>query len=126
MATKGPSGKFSKTNGSRGNVSSIHYQWARAFNKNTLDKHFKKHGSQMDASNKQEYESRAVHFANQIDKKNFKYYSDVYKTYKYDKKRNILAIIDKNGIVISFYKPKNGFTLESKKGKQKWQVKKNK
>lgn len=63
----------------------INYQWAKHFNKNTLDKN----GS----------------------------------TYKYNKKSNELAIISKDGTVITYFKPKDEYNYYKQKkrgGKIVW------
>lgn len=56
------------------------------------------------------YNAKAVSFANTVDRKNCVSFIDKHgSTYKYNKVTNTLAIIRKNGIVITFYKPKDGY-----------------
>ena len=40
-------------------------------------------------------------------------------TYKYNKASNTLAIITKKGIVVTYYKPKEGYSYYLKKKKEK-------
>lgn len=76
----------------------------------------------MGCNNKNEYASKAVHFANTVDRKNCVSFIDKNNsTYKYNKKTNEFAIIKNNGIVITYYKPKDGYEyyLKEKKNKQR-------
>ena len=75
MPTKGPSMRYGNTNGAhhRGEATqNINYPWAKDFNKNRLKKHFKDHGGDFGANTKEEYAAKAVHFANEVDRKNYK------------------------------------------------------
>lgn len=112
MATKGASNHYGNSqNGRRGKPSSnINYAWAKDFNKKTLQIHFERHGSQMGCTTKESYVAHAVKFANTIDKKEcISFVAKNGTTYKYNIKKNILAIIDKKGYVITYFKPKMGF-----------------
>ncbi|MBR6332760.1 MAG: hypothetical protein IKR78_06510 [Dehalococcoidales bacterium] len=63
----------------------------------------------MDCTTAEEYNAKAVSFANTINKE--KYESFVAKngsTYKYDASTNRLAVISKFGIVVTYYKPDDG------------------
>ena len=111
MATKGASNRYGNTRGGRKGHSTNNtgFAWAKAFNKNTLQQHFKKHGTQMEAHTKESYNAKAVRFANNVDRKNCITMKDGNgTTYKYNKKTNEFAMITKKGIVITYYKPKNG------------------
>ena len=56
------------------------------------------------------YTRNAVSFANTVDRKNCVSFIDRHgSTYKYSKKSNTLAIITKQGVVVTFFKPKDGY-----------------
>jgi pyocin large subunit-like protein len=112
MATKGASNRYGNArSGSQGRITkNTGFAWAKAFNKSTLYDHFYRHGEQMGCPNKESYNAKAVSFANTVDRKNCVSFIDKHgSTYKYNKVTNTLAIIRKNGIVITFYKPKDGY-----------------
>lgn len=122
---KGASNRYGNTRGSGGQgkpSTHINYQWAKYFNKNTLDTHFDKHGKSMGFSSKTEYEQHAIKFANTVDKKNCVSFIDKNgSTYKYNKKTNELAIINKDGTVITYFKPKGGYDYYKQQKKEKVQ-----
>lgn len=125
MATKGPSNKYGNSRGGRQghDTKQIGFSWAKAFNKSTLQRHFEDHGMQMGTPTKEAYNAKAVRFANTVDKKNCKSFIDKHdSTYKYNKKTNELAIITKKGIVITYYKPKEGnkYYLKQRREKNKY------
>lgn len=125
MATKGASYRYGNTRGAnhRGEPTKhIGYAWAKDFNKSTLQDHFNRHGGDFDAKSKEEYAAKAVHFANTVDRKNFKSVKDYRgSTYKYDPRNGSYAIITKDGYVTTYFKPKKGgFTYYSKKGRPVW------
>jgi len=111
MSTKGASNRFGNTKHASNNWGSRHigYQWAKDFNKNSLEKHVKEHMENMGFNSKEEYRVHAVTFANLVDREN--HISHIRKngeTVKYSKKTNEFAIIDKKGYVITYYKPRDG------------------
>ncbi len=112
MATKGASYLYGNTRGSNGKgVPSAHinYQYATAFNKSTLKGHYNDHGSDFGVASARQYEEHAIHFANSVDRKNYESFIDNNgTTYKYSRTSNSLCLIKKNGIIISYYKPKGG------------------
>ncbi len=120
MATKGPSMRYGNTRGAhhRGDVSdNIGYQWAKDFNRGGLEQHFKDHGKEFGAVSAADYASKAVHFANAVDRQNHKSVIDGDgTTYKYDPRDGRLAIITKDGYVVSYYRVKDKFTYTNKKG----------
>ncbi len=126
MATKGPSMRYGNTRGAhhRGDVSDhIGYQWAKDFNRGGLEQHSKDHGKEFGAVSAADYASKAVHFANAVDKQNYKSVIDKNgTTYKYDPRDGRLAIITKDGYVVSYHHTGNKFTYTDKKGKKitKW------
>ena len=125
MPTKGPSMRYGNTNGAhhRGEATqNINYPWAKDFNKNRLKKHFKDHGGDCGANTKEEYAAKAVHFANEVDRKNYKSVIDYHgTTYKYDPRNGSYAAITKDGYVVTYYKPrKGGFWYYPKKGTKVW------
>ena len=126
MPTKGASMRYGNTNGAhhRGEATEhINYAWAKDFNKGGINKHFKDHGREFGAKTKQEYAAKAVHFANNIDRQHYKSVIDRNgSTYKYDPRDGRLAIISKDGYVVSYHHTGEKFTYINKKGKitTKW------
>lgn len=112
MATKGPSFRYGNTNGSKGSgeaTKHTNFAWAKDFNKSSLEKHFSDHGSDFNSNNKEDYKSSAIRFANTVDRKNnISFVNKSGTTYKYNKNTNTLCLIDKNGYIITYYKPKGG------------------
>lgn len=113
MSTKGASNHYGNARGGRKGAITSHtgFAWAKAFNKNTLEDHFNRHGEQMGCPTKESYNANAVSFANTVDRKNCVSFIDSHgSTYKYNKATNTLAIITKEGIVVTYYKPKDGYS----------------
>ena len=122
MATKGASNRYGNSRGGRNGHPTEHigYQWAKAFNKNTLQDHFDRHGSQVGTPSKESYAAHAVKFANTVNRKDCVSFIDKRgSTYKYNKVTNEFAIITKKGIVVTYYKPADGYKyyLGQKKGR---------
>lgn len=70
MATKGASYRYGNTKGPnhQGKTTEhINYAWAKAFNRGGLDRHFRDHGKEFDCKTKEEYEAKALKFANTVD-----------------------------------------------------------
>ena len=112
MSTKGASNRYGNANGGRNGSPTSHtgFAWAKSFNKSTLADHFRRHGEQMGCPTKDSYNAHAVSFSNTVDRKNCVSFIDKHgSTYKYNKKTNTLAIITKDGIVITYFKPANGY-----------------
>ncbi len=107
MATKGASNRF----GSKGKpTSAINYPWAKAFNKKTLSAHFKRHGEEFPGMTKEEYEARAVKFANSINKNDcVSFIDNKNSTHKFNTVTGEYSIISKNGYVITYFKPEKGY-----------------
>ncbi|MBE6136313.1 MAG: hypothetical protein E7181_03505 [Erysipelotrichaceae bacterium] len=126
MATKGASLRYGNTNGAhhRGEATqNINYPWAKDFNKKRLDYHFERHGKEFGAKSRKDYAAKAVHFANEIDRQHYKSVVDKYgSTYKYDPRNSRLAIITKDGYVVTYHHTGDKFTYTNKKGKEvtKW------
>lgn len=111
MSTKGASNHYGNSRGGKQGHETKHtgFAWAKEFNKNTLADHFYRHGQQMKCDTKESYAAHAVKFANTVDRKNCISYKDRRgTTYKYNTKDNTFAIITKNGVVITYFKPKEG------------------
>lgn len=124
MATKGASNHYGNSrNGRRGKATThTNYAWAKDFNKRTLQDHFNRHGSQMGCNTKESYAANAVKFANTVDRKNCVSFVDKKgSTYKYNKTTNTLAIITKDGYVVTYFKPAAGYDYykAQKRGKGK-------
>ena len=112
MVTKGASNRYGNARGGRQGKPTQHtgFAWAKAFNKNTLDDHFQRHGEQMGCPSKESYNANAVKFANTVDRKNcVSFVAPNGTTFKYNKANGTFAAIKKDGIVITFFKPKEGY-----------------
>lgn len=103
MSSKGPSNRF----GNKGKATSrVSFQWAKAFNKKTLTKHFQKHGSDFPSMTKEEYEARAIKFANTINKSDCVSFVDKKgSTHKLNRITGEYCITSKDGYVITYFKP---------------------
>lgn len=122
MGTKGAGNRYGNARHGRNGSITNHtgFAWAKAFNKSTLDDHFKRHGEQMDCPTKESYNANSVSFANTVDRKNCVSFIDENgSTYKYNKKTNTLAIITRDGVVITYYKPANGYDYYLKEKEKK-------
>lgn len=111
MATKGASNHYGNARGGKQGHKTKHtgFAWAKDFNSKTLTDHFNRHGAQMGCSTKEAYAAHAVKYANHVDRKNCISFIDKHgSTYKYNKKTGEFAIIKKDGIVITYFKPKDG------------------
>lgn len=127
MATKGASYRYGTPRGknSPSNPRGVNYAWAKDFNKNSLVVHFDKHSKEFGLSSIESYRQHAIKFANTVDMKNCRAFVDINgTTYKFNNKTGELAIVSKNGIVISYYKVSNGFRYVDKKGVIQWKKKK--
>ena len=112
MATKGPSNRYGNARGGRQGYPTQHtgYAWAKAFNQRTLDDHFRRHGDRMGCPTKESYKANAVKFANTIDRKNNEsFVARNGTTYKFNKADGTFAIISKRGIVITYFRPQDGY-----------------
>ena len=113
MATKGASNRYptGKRSSSGRTISHINFEWAKDFNKKSLDKHFNDHVKNMGFDSKESYKQHAIKFANTIDKKNCVSFIDskTKATYKYSKVTNELVVVTKNGYVVTYFKPKDGY-----------------
>ena len=91
-------------------------------NKKTLQQHFNDHGHQFGCDTQTSYAAHAVAFANNVDRVNCVSFVDKKgSTYKYNTKTNTLAIVTKDGYVITYFKPKEGYDyyLSKKKARQR-------
>lgn len=112
MATKGASNWYGNARGGRQGYPTQHigFAWAKAFNRSTLDDHFQRHGEQMGCPTKESYNANAVKFANTVDRKNIvSFVARNGTTYKFNKVDGTFAIITKRGVVITYFKPKDGY-----------------
>ena len=108
MSTKGASNHYGNArHGKKGKISiHIGYAWAKTFEKTTLKAHVAKHGLLYGTVR---YIAKAVTFANRVDRVNHvSYVRKDGTTVKYSKKTNEFVIVDKNGIVKTYYYPKRG------------------
>lgn len=112
MATKGASNRYGNARGGRQGHPTKHtgYAWAKAFNRSTLDDHFQRHGEQMGCPTRESYNANAVKFANTVDRKNnVSFVAGNGTTYKFNKAADTLAIITRHGVVVTYFKPKDGY-----------------
>lgn len=122
MATKGASNRYGNARGGHQGhkTKRIGFAWAKDFNKKTLLEHFEKHGSQMSSDTVSSYAAHAVKFANTIDRENCVSFIDGKgSTHKYNKKTNEYAVITKDGYVVTYYKPTNGYKYYKDQKKMK-------
>ena len=124
MSTKGASNRYGNTKGSinKGKPTKhINFQWAKDFNRGGIKRHFRDHGKEFNAVTQKEYVSKALHFANKIDRKNFKSVVD-YKgtTFKYDIRDGKLVIVTKDGYIVSYHHTGKRFRYSPIKGKEVW------
>jgi len=111
MSTKGVSHQYGNVKGARRGHPTRHigFAWAKGFNRNTLDNHFAKHGKDFGINNKYSYAAHAISFANRVNLRDCISFIDKRgSTYKYNIKTNELAIITNKGVVVSYFKPKEG------------------
>lgn len=126
MSTKGASMRYGNTNGAHHSGEAtvhINYAWAKDFNRGGLEQHFREHGKEFGAISKQDYAAKAVHFANEIDRKHYGSLVDKNgTTYKYDSRDGRLVIITRDGYVVSYHHTGEKFTYVNKKGQEttKW------
>ena len=112
MSTKGASNWYGNARGGRKGHRTQHtgFAWAKAFNRSTLKDHFHRHGKQMACPTKESYNAKAVKFANTIDRKNsVSFVARNGTTYKFNKVSGAFVIINKRGIVTTYFRPKNGY-----------------
>ena len=124
MSTKGASNRYGNSNGSKHQgmpTKHINYAWTKGFSKGGLEQHYIDHGKEFGAISKVDYAMKAVHFANTVDRQHHKSVID-YKgtTYKYDPRDGRLAIITKDGYVVSYHHTGKGFWYYPKKGERVW------
>jgi hypothetical protein len=125
MSTKSASYRFGNTNGSKHKgeaTEHIGYAWCKGFNRGGLLKHYLEHGKEFGNISIEEYASQAVHFANTIDRKNYKSVVDYkHTTYKYDSRNDLFVEVSKDGYAISYHHIKDKFWYYSKKkGNKVW------
>ena len=123
-STKGASNHYGNSRGGKQGKPTTHigFAWAKDFNKSTLQDHFQRHGKQVGCSSKEAYAAKAVRFSNLVDRKNCVSFVDRRgSTYKFNKSSGDFAVITKNGYVVTYFKPKDGYNyyLSQKKGKIK-------
>lgn len=81
--------------------------------------HFKKHAKEFGDRSQAELASKAVHFANEIDRINYRSVIDKWgTTYKYDPRDGRLVIVSKEGYVVTYYTVKKEFHLRRQERKK--------
>jgi len=107
MATKGPSNLYGNSKGKA--TEHINYGYAKEFNKNSSDKHDIKHLENVGAKTANEMKSKAIHFANDVDRiNNVSFIDSNGTTYKYSKSTNELVLVTSDGYVVTYFKPGKG------------------
>jgi pyocin large subunit-like protein len=126
MSTKGASNHYGNARGGVQGHQTAHtgFAWAKDFNRSTVSNHFDEHGKQMNTDSEKSYVSHAVKFANTVDRVNNESFIDKKgSTHKFNKKTGEYAIITKDGYVVTYYKPTDGYEYfknqYNKKGKNK-------
>jgi hypothetical protein len=98
LSTKGPSNLYALSE-------RINYQYASSFFEKKLEAHALRHGTFEMKLPKKEYISKAIEFANRIDKFNNQSFVDLGgSTYKRNKITKEFIIINNRGIVITYFK----------------------
>lgn len=122
MATKGASNHYGNSkNGRKGKVTThTGYAWAKDFNSRTLQDHFNRHGAQMGCETKEAYAAHSVKFANSVDRVDcISFVARNGATYKYNTKTNTLAIVTKDGYVVTYFKPAAGYNYYKEEKRRK-------
>ena len=123
MPTKGPSNRYGTPRGqyTTNNPSGVNFQWAKDFNKRSLKTHFKKHSKEFKIDSIVSYRQHALRFCNYVDFKNNDVRVDCKgTTYKFNKRTKELALITKEGIIVSYYKANKGFSYNDKEKGKTW------
>ena len=113
MATKGPSNRYGNArHGAQGQGNNkIGFAWAKGFTASGLKRHVAEHMESMGFKTAQEYQSHAVVFANTIDKKNCRsYVRKDGSTVKYNTKTEEFVVVNKTGVIVTYFHPKNGLS----------------
>ena len=122
MATKGPSNQYDNTRGGAPHkpTKHINYKYANEFDKSKLNGHYKKHKKEFHVRSKEQYEAKAIEFANKIDHRNCRSVIDRDSTtYKYNIKTREFVMVTKNGIITTYHY-KDRFDYVNKEGKRVW------
>lgn len=121
MPTKGASYRYGNTNGAhhRGEATqNINYPWAKGFIGSESKGHFGRHHKEFGSNSESDYITKAIHFANEVDRKNYRSVVD-YKgnTFKYDPRDGRLVIVTSKGLIKTYHHSGHKFTYHPKKGK---------
>lgn len=102
MATKGKSNLYGR--GKRGEPNEhISYKYSKIFIQGDFDRHYYEHGRGEMGQSMDQYRSRAIAFANNVDRVNhLSFVNDRGLTIKYSLKTNELAMITKEGNVATY------------------------
>lgn len=122
MATKGASNHYGNSKNGRKGKATTHtgYAWAKDFNSKTLQDHFNRHGAQMGCETKESYAAHSVKFANNVDRVEcVSFVARNGATYKYNTKTNTLAIVTKDGYVVTYFKPAAGYNYYKEEKRRK-------
>ncbi|MCF7932660.1 MAG: hypothetical protein K9K93_05785 [Acholeplasmataceae bacterium] len=102
MATKGKSNLYGR--GKRGEPNEhISYKYSKMFIQKGYDTHYNNHGHSEMGLTSDQYKSRGISFANNVDRQNHvSFVNDKGLTIKYSLKTNELAMITKEGNVATY------------------------
>lgn len=112
MSTKGASNRYGNAGYGRKGHSTIHtgFAWAKDFKKSTFGRHVMDHMKTLGLSSPESYRAHAVEFANRVDRgNNVSYIRKNGETVKFSKRTGEFAIITRNGIVTTYFKPAEGY-----------------
>lgn len=112
MSTKGASNHYGNARGGKQGYKTEHtgFAWAKDFNKTSFKTHVSEHMESLGLSSAESYKAHAIHFANHVDRiENTSYVRKNGETVKFNKKTGEFAVITKNGIITTYFKPKQNY-----------------
>jgi hypothetical protein len=103
MPTKGKSNLYGR--GKRGQSNEhISYKYSKLFLQKGYNDHYEKHGQREMGLSSDQYRSRAISFANKVDRQNhLSFVNNVGLTVKFSKKTNEFAMITEEGNVATYF-----------------------
>ena len=113
MPTKGSSNQYGNAKNNRPGHPTSHtgFAWAKDFRKTSLARHVASHMQTMGFQSASEYRAHAVAFANRVDRVNhISYVRKNGDTVKYSIKTNEFAVIDRKGMVTTYFHPAEGIS----------------
>lgn len=104
MPTKGKSNLYGR--GKRGEPNDhISYKYSKLFLQGDFDRHYKDHGQRQMGLSEDQYRSRAIAFANQVDRVNHvSFVNEKGLTIKYSLRTSELAMVTREGNVATYFR----------------------